>query len=618
MSDLSAGKYYGPITNFDVETTKNPLKGKQKASDALTTAKANSGSELTVIDASGNATVHALKPEKGILNKPKPTASGLMVLDNMAAPGAKPDKTKPLAIDPSIASKLGGQVALFVDEKNQTKVVNGDKNTVAAQYVDEPTAGKVDAAYTIAGDDNFVNKKMAGNVINDLNANYRNTGKASQEIGLMKDGQVKTGMNAMIGELKNLSANTSGLETQSSQRTQKFNADVAKPQERLNKANSNWDTTNKAENQKINVASENLREAKFPGVHDTEKGIEAAQQMVSDGKGYLQNATKRVSDAGNEVDRLESLKTKTNVIVGQNQSLESSNKKIVYDMANYLVNRKDQLVNLKASLNDKAMYYESMAEAESRKPAAPTGTSAGMTRAEADKIAQKISGGDGWISKEDLVSNGLASLAENGAAREKVAGSDNKISTQEFSDAILLGKVNLGTPAANTGNSTSSDPFAGKPNSSGNSTSSDPFASGNNKPTSGTGNSTSSDPFAGKPNSGGNSTSSDPFAGNKPASGGSNSTSADPFSNSNGQFKNNNAVQDFRNRAAEIRSDARNIDSRVGSINRVINEARAGGPESNSFRSAVNSLSDGYNYNGYSYVFDEKDDGYNYFNNEKS
>lgn len=615
MTDVSIGKYYGPITNFDVEAT-GALKGKQKASDALNTAKANSGAEVTVIDAAGNATVHGLKPEKGIINKPKPTASGLLVVDNLSS-GLKPDKTKPLAIDPSIAGKLGGEVALFVDEKNQTKVINGDKNTVASKYLDNPNASKVDAAYTIAGDDNFVNKKMASNVISDLNANYRNTDATSKEVGLMKDGQVKTGMNALIGELKNISANTSQLETQSRQRTEKFNGDIAKPQDRLNKANNAWDTANRAEDQKIGKASEDLREARFPGVHDTENDISTAKQMVNDGKGYLQNANKRVSDAQGEVNRLENLKTKTNQIVEQNKDLDASNKRIVYDMANYFVNRKDQLVNLKSSFNERASYYEGLASAESRKPAAPQGT-VGMTRADADKLAQKISGGDGWISKEDLTNNGLSYLAENGAARDKVAGSDNKISTQEFSDAVLLGRVNLPNNAPSTpsgGNSTSSDPFGGKPtNGGGNSTSGDPFA---NKPTNGGGNSTSGDPFANKPTNGGggNSTSGDPFA-NKPTNGGGNSTSSDPFSNSNGQYKNDNAVQDFKRIASSIRADANSIDMRIQSINQVINEARAGGPDSRNFRFAVEKLSDSGNYNGYGYVLNEKDNGYNFFKDD--
>ena len=593
MSDVSAGKYLGGFTgNFDIKANQTALKGQQKTSDAVNTAKANSGAELTVIDAAGNATVHTAKVEKGTFSNAKPTASGFITVDNLAAPGAKVDKTKPLAIDPSISSKLGGEVMILVDEKNQTKVINTNKDQIVNNYLAEPTDKKVDAAYVVSGDDNSVNKKLSANVITDLNANYRNTDKASKEVGLLKEGQVKTGMNAMIGELKNISSNTSQLEVQSRERTQKFNGDIAKPQQRLDSANSNWNSSSRAEDQKINNAGEELREAKFPGVRDTEGAINSAREMVNNGKGYLQNATKKVSDSGNEVGRLENIKVATNGIVSQNQSLEGSNKKIAYDMANYLVNRKDQLIDLKGSLNNKAVYYESMAETESRKPAAPTGTaSVGMTREEADKIAQKISGGDSWISKEDLTNNGLAYLAEAGASRDKVAGTDNKISTQEFSDAILLGKVNLPKPAGATaptpGNSTSTDPF----NSS-------------SKPSSGGGNSTSTDPFN---------------SGSKPSSGGGNSTSADPFSNNNGQYKNNNAVQDFRRRANEIRSDANSIDMRIESIGGVIREARAGGPESSNFRFAVNKLSDGNSYSGgYNYVLNDKDAGYNYFNEDKS
>lgn len=553
MSDASinAGKYLGSgLGSFDVEANKTAAKGKQKASDAVNTAKNTMGADITVFDASGNATVHSVKIDNGVFTKPKPTSSGFLTIENLTSPNGKIDKTKPLAIDPTIAGKLGGTVALFVDEKNNTTVINGDKKTVASNFLDDATASKVDAAYTIAGDDNFVNKKMASNVVADLNANYRNTDNTSKEIALMKDGQVKTGMNALISELKTISANTSELETQSKQRTQKFNTDIAKPQDRLNKANAAWDNANKIEDQKINIASENLREAKFPGVHEKEDQVGEAQQMVSDGKGYLQNAVNKVSEATNEVNKLENLKTKTQGIVEQNKNLEFSNKEIVRDMGNYIVNRKTQLESIKASLNDKASYFDNLAAAESRKPAAPSG----------------------------------------------------------------------GTPS-NGG--TSSDPFSGnKPTSGSGSTSGDPFSGGGNgsKPTGG---STSGDPFSGgsggnKPTGGSGSTSGDPFSGggngSKPTG---SSTSSDPFS-TNGQYRNDNAVSEYRRRASDIRADASNIDMRIKGLNQVIDQARYGGIESSGFRNAINRLSDNYNYNGYGYVFNEKDDSYNYFKADKS
>ena len=164
MSDLSlnAGSYQGGgLGDFKVKTDKNPLKGNQAASDAVNAAKADAGGELVVIKGSGDATVHNVEVEKGKFTKPKPGPSGLVAVDNLAPAGTSPtDKTR-LAIDPKIAGALGGDVALLVDEKNNVGLIGGgDKMAAAAKYLDNPDAKKVNAAYTIAGNDAAVDKKI--------------------------------------------------------------------------------------------------------------------------------------------------------------------------------------------------------------------------------------------------------------------------------------------------------------------------------------------------------------------------------------------------------------------------------------------------------------------------
>lgn len=583
MSEISAGKYLGGMLgNFDVNAQKEPLKGKQKASDAVNTAKGNSGAEVAVIDASGNTTVHSLSVEKGLMSKPKATASGFITVDNLAPAGAKVDKNKPLAIDPTIANMFGGETAILVDEKNQTKVIGQDKLAVANKYLDNPTASKVDAAYTVAGDDNHVNKKMASNVTSSLTANYRNLDSNANSISLLKDGQVKTTMNALIGELRTISANTSQLEGQLKSRTDKFNSDMVKPTERLNKANSNWDSANATEQAKVNNASENVREAKFPGVHQAESNLEDANRMVSDGQNYVANANQNVKNAEGEVNKLEDLKRVGQNLLRENQGLDMSNKQISVDMANYLVNRKSELLSIKESLNNKAQYYDSLASLEDRKPVAPPDSGfKSLSRDEAQKMAEKFSGGDGWISKEDLAQNGFGDLANNTDLRAKVAGSDNKITTQEFADAILSGVVRV--------NSVASAPPAG------NSSTQDPFAA---KSTGGNGSSSTQDPFASKP------------SGSKP-----NSATSDPFSNTGStvQYKNESAVRDFRNRASEIRNDASIIDMRLKSLNSVIDQAKYNGLEGRGTRVAIENMAPSYNYNSYSYVFQSDDKNYEFF-----
>lgn len=596
MSEISAGKYLGGMLgNFDVNAQKEPLKGKQKASDALNTAKANSGAEVAIIDAAGNTTVHSVSVEKGMLSKPKATASGFITVDNLAPAGAKVDKNKPLAIDPTIASMFGGEAAILVDEKNQTKVIGQDKLSVANRYLENPTASKVDAAYTVAGDDNHVNKKMASNVSNSLTANYRNLDSNANSISLLKDGQVKTAMNALIGELRTISANTSQLESQLKTRTDKFNSDMVKPTERLNKANSNWDSANATEQGKVNQASENLREARFPGVHQAENNLQESSRIVSEGTNYVANVKQNVKSAEGEVAKLEDLKRVGQSLLRENQSLDMTNKQISVDMANYLVNRKSELLSIKESLNNKAQYYDSLASMEERKPVAPADSGfKSLSRSEAQQLAEKYSGGDGWVSKEDLAKNGFGDLAENTALRSKVAGSDNKITTQEFADAILSGVVRVNSVASN-GNSSTQDPFASKPTSGGNSATQDPFS---NKPSGSKPNSATQDPFSSKP------------SGSKP-----NSATQDPFSNSNStvQYRNDSAVRDFRNRASEIRNDASVIDMRLKSLNSVIDQARYNGLEGRGTRVAIENMTGSYNYNSYSYVFQSDDKNYQYF-----
>lgn len=564
-ASINAGKYAGSgLGSFDVEVKKTPAKGKQIASDAVNTAKSTLGADLTIIDSAGNSTTHGLNIEKGVFTKPKPTKSGFLTVENLTRT-TSPEKDKPLSIDPLIASKLGGSTAILVDENNKMTVINGDKNTVASNFLEDATANKVNAAYTVAEDDNFVNKKMASNVTNDLKKNFRNTQAASQETSLMKDGQVKSSMNNLINEINNVNKSTTQLEGQSKARTDKYNTEITKPQERLGKANTAWDTANRIEDSKIDAAKENLREAQFPGVHEAENAVDGATKAVNNSKANLQKAVERVSGANAEVNRLEDIKTKGHQMIAENQRLENSNQRIGYDLANYLVDRKSQLINVRASLLDKASYYDRMADEEARKPAAPQGSQASDPFANGNKPTNGSQSGDPFSNTKP----------SNGASSDPFAGS-TKPSTQKPSN--------------------SSDPFAGKPSSG--SQTSDPFSNGT-KPS---GNSQSSDPFSN---------------GNKPTNG---SQSSDPFSNSNnsGQYRNDQLMNDYRRKASDIRSDASYMEMRVQGINNVISEVRMGGMSSSGFRFAVEKLNDGYNYKGYDNVFSDKDQGYNYFKGDRS
>lgn len=572
MSDASinAGKYAGSgLGSFDVEVKKTPAKGKQIASDAVNTAKNTLGADLTIIDSAGNSSTHSLSIEKGVFTKPKPTASGYLTVENLTR-GGKPDKNKPLTIDSDIAGKLGGNTAILVDENNKMTVINGDKNTVASNYLEDPTVNKVNAAYTVAQDDTFVNKKMALNVTNDLKRNFRSTLGASQEVSLMKDSQVKTSMNNLINEINTINRSTLQLEGQSKARTDKYNTDILKPQERLNKANTSWDNANKAEDLKIDTAKENLREAQYPGIHAAENDVDNAKKTVNTAKSNLEKAVEKVSSANSEVNRLEDLKVKGRQMMNENQRLESANQRIGYDLANYLMDRKSQLISLRSALYDKASQYDRLADEESRKPYPPQGSSG------SPQTNDPFSG--------NKPSNG-------GSTSDPFSG--NRPS----------------------GGSQTNDPFSNGNKPSNGGVSSDPFGSGN-KPS--TQKPINSDPFSNGNKPSGGSQTNDPFSnGNKPSSG---SQTDDPFSNSNksGQYRNDQLINEYRRRASDIRSDANYMETRIQGINNVISEVRMGGMSSTGFRFAVDRLSDGYNYKGYDHVFNDRDQGYNYFKGDRS
>ena len=370
---INGGSYLGSgLGSFDLKVEKGAVAGNQKASDAINTGKNNKGAEIISIDAEGNAQVHKASIKEGTFTKPKATASGLITVDNLSTT-AKTDKTKPLAIDSNIASVFGAKVAILSDEKSGTAVIGQNKQTVAAEYLSNPTAKKVDAAYIVAGDDNFVNKKLSSNVTNQLSANYRNLPSASSSVSLLKDGQAKTAMTGLIAELNILDKSTTGLEGQVKDRNGKYNTDIAKPQERLNNANQAWSKANDNESSKVDQASEALRETQFPGVHDTEKALGNAKQMVSDGKGYLQNAVANTSKAEGEVNRLENIKERGQALGIENKQLANDNRQIGNNMLSYMVNRADQLNNFKMTLNNKADYFDSLANQESKKQPAPSG-----------------------------------------------------------------------------------------------------------------------------------------------------------------------------------------------------------------------------------------------------
>lgn len=125
-----------------------------------------------------------------------------------------------------------------------------------------------------------------------------------------------------------------------------------------------------------------------------------------------------------------------------------------------------------------------------------SGSGGKISRQEADRIAAQVSGGDGFVSKEDLNKYGYTELS-NGPLRDQVAGPDNKISAQEFSDALVSGSIRA---KGGSGGSVTDDPFSNNtPKPTSNTIYADPFANKNSIYKDPFANSNIySDPFSGK------------------------------------------------------------------------------------------------------------------------
>lgn len=483
MSDkaINVGIYgTGSVKHWDVNADKNTVSGNnQKADDALSTAKSHSGAEVVTIDGAGNAGVHSLSVEQGTFFHPP--KSGTLTADNLVVSSTRSkNDSKPLAIDPSIAGKLGGQNAILVDEKNQVAYIGNDKNAAAASYLNNPDQKKVAAAYTIAGNDDFVNKKMASNTLNSLSSDFRgNLTRASNDISLLKQGQVKDKMQGLITELGNIDKNAKALDSQ-----------IIAPKERLNTANNNWSRANSEETGKINIASENLREAKYPGIHTAEDELGAANNGLQNANGKQVNAEQKVSQAQSKLNSLEQIPSQVSSLKQQQESLKLDNATLLNNFNIALLQRKTDLLWTSADLYSKASSLESDARREESKPYAPSNTgssnpitsdpfsnSGKISRQEADRIAGQVSGGDGWVSKEDLSKYGYTELSD-GPKRDQVAGSDNKITTQEFSDALVSGIIKP-KGGSGSGNSVTSDPFSSGNSGNTGSVTDDPFAQAN-------------------------------------------------------------------------------------------------------------------------------------------
>ncbi|MBT9548299.1 MAG: hypothetical protein IV090_23105 [Candidatus Sericytochromatia bacterium] len=333
--------------NNPIKADKKPLASGLSVDQALETAKKHEGAELVVVNADGKASVHSLSVEDGFWSENKQVLISELDRD----PNVKQNSAKtPLAIDNNISQAFSGKGAFLVDAKNQSTYLGDDVDQTtpavklkdAESYLNNPTQAKVDAAYAIAkdaGNERHIDKKLSGQVLDDLQRDYRQSAPAEQKVALLKPGEAKTKMQGLIGELKTVAGQESTrvgeLRSQLQTRTDKWQADLQEPTKKRDVALDAWNTNNNRETKLVTTAAYNLREARFPNVHSLEDTIDNARSHRGQMKSQLENATSNRIQAQNKVNELERLPGEAEGHLQQARQLESDNRGMYVHIQTY-------------------------------------------------------------------------------------------------------------------------------------------------------------------------------------------------------------------------------------------------------------------------------------------
>ncbi len=315
--------------------------------DAIKQAKAQKGAELVVIQEDGSANVHALQGEDGFASENKQ----ILISELDRNPNSKQDLGKtPLAIDDKVAQAFGGKGAFLVDEKNASTYLGEDVDVAtpqsklqeAEQFLKAPTQQRVNAAYSIAedaGSPAHIDKALGKQVLNELQGNYRQNTQAAQDISHLRTGETRekiTALTTNLGRIAGQEAERSGEITQTlNQRTQTWQKDNTAATSERDKALGNWNQANRAEEGKVTQSARNLREARMPGVHDTENKLEDVKGQRNQARGRYENAQQTRQRAQSDLNTIEALPASAENHLSKARRLEDDNRNLHYQARTY-------------------------------------------------------------------------------------------------------------------------------------------------------------------------------------------------------------------------------------------------------------------------------------------
>lgn len=370
----------------------NPIQAEKKAlakdltiDQAMAKAKEHDGAELIVVDNKGKASVHALSVEDSFWAENK----SILISEMDRDPKKKQDMGKtPLAIDDFVAQAFKGEAAFLVDEKNKSTYLGGDvdqtTNSVklkdAEKFLKNPTAETLETAYAIAkdgGNERHVDKALSHQVLDQLHNNYRAQGEAGRQVGLLKSGDAQNKMQGLLGELKSLAGQESSrvaeLTKTLTERTQKFEKDIVKPTQNRDAALKAWRNASASENQKVDQAAYQLREARMPGVHQTEKELKQAQSHNSTMRSQLQTATDNRVRAESNVRDLERIPAQVESHLNKASQLENENAGLYMQIQTYTLTTLSRVNSDLRQVDNQLLDMTSQLNAERSKPDRPSG-----------------------------------------------------------------------------------------------------------------------------------------------------------------------------------------------------------------------------------------------------
>lgn len=367
-----------------IQAEKKPIASGLGVNEALAKAKSHAGAELVVVDAQGKASVHSLSIEDSFLSESKKVL--ISELDRNPADKIESSKT-PLAIDNNVAKAFQGQAAFLVDDQSTSTYLGDDvdKTTPAVklkdaeQFLSNPSAAKIEAAYAIAkdgGNERHVDTALAGQTLDQLHQNYRQQDTVSQDINLLKDGPAKTQVNQLLTELKTLSGQESSrvgeLSKQVQARTAKFKNEIAKPTQDRDTALNSWNSANAQESEKVKTAAHDLREARMPTIFKLEEEVGQAQSHSSQMRGQLEHASTERSQAQSKVNELERLPAKAESHEQKANQLERDNQGLYIRAQTYTLTTLSQVGSEIRSIDNRLSRLGSDLSNERNKPAQPS------------------------------------------------------------------------------------------------------------------------------------------------------------------------------------------------------------------------------------------------------